>query len=95
MGEAVTKVSIGDNLDWPQVVDDLNRLLRLRTTPIGMKMFATRDEMEAIPKIRRPQSIPHDRPNRRSGKSTRLDCRNHRGGPRWRSVFNRYRPASS
>ena len=57
MSEAVTKVSIGDNLDWPQVVDDLNRLLRLRTTPIGMKMFATRDEMEAIPKIRRPQSI--------------------------------------
>ena len=57
MSEAVTKVSIGDNLDWPQVVDDLNSLLRLRTTPIGMKMFATRDEMEAIPKIRRPQSI--------------------------------------
>ena len=34
-----------------------SRLLRLRTTPIGMKMFATKDEMEAIPKIRRPQSI--------------------------------------
>lgn len=43
--------------DWPGIVADLNRLLRLRTTPIGMKMFATKEEMEAIPKIRRPNSI--------------------------------------
>lgn len=43
--------------DWPGLVDDLNRLLRLRTTPIGMKMFATRDEMEAVPRIRRPSAI--------------------------------------
>ena len=27
--------------DGPQIVDDLNRLLRLRTTPIGMKLFET------------------------------------------------------
>src|SRR5512140_2959538 len=43
--------------DWPAIVDELNRLLRLKTTPIGMKMFATVQEMEAIPKIRRPQAI--------------------------------------
>lgn len=43
--------------DWPKLVDDLNRLLRLRTTPIGMKLFATVAEMEAVPKIRRPNSI--------------------------------------
>jgi uncharacterized protein (DUF169 family) len=43
--------------DWNQIVDDLNRLLRLRTTPIGMKLFTTVAEMEAIPKIRRPSSI--------------------------------------
>ena len=43
--------------DWTQIVDDLNRLLRLRTTPIGMKLFTTAAEMEAIPKIRRPSSI--------------------------------------
>jgi uncharacterized protein (DUF169 family) len=42
---------------WAELVDSLNRLLRLRTTPIGMKMFATVAEMEAIPKIRRPQSV--------------------------------------
>ena len=40
-----------------QVVDDLNRLLRLRTTPIGMKMFRTTAEMEAIPNIRRPKQV--------------------------------------
>ena len=43
--------------DWPALVGDLNLLLRLKTTPIGMKMFTTRAEMEAIPKIRRPASI--------------------------------------
>src|SRR5271167_4581437 len=43
--------------DWTAIVDDLNRLLRLRTTPIGMKLFTTVEEMEAIPKIRRPNSI--------------------------------------
>jgi len=43
--------------DWTQIVDDLNRLLRLKTTPIGMKLFTSVEEMEAIPKIRRPKSI--------------------------------------
>ena len=43
--------------DWKQLVDDLNRLLRLRTTPIGMKLFRTKAEMEAVPKIRRPSAI--------------------------------------
>ena len=40
-----------------QLVADLNRYLRLRTTPIGMKLFATVAEMEAIPRIRRPQHV--------------------------------------
>ena len=46
-----------DRYDWNAIVDDLNRLLRLRTTPIGMKLFGTVAEMEAIPRIRRPKSI--------------------------------------
>lgn len=41
----------------PQIVADLNRLLRLRTTPIGMKMFTTKAEMEQVPRIRRPTEI--------------------------------------
>ena len=45
------------DFDGAKVVDDLNLLLRLRTTPIGMKLFATQEDMEAIPKIRRPKDI--------------------------------------
>jgi len=43
--------------DWNQIVEDLNRLLRLYTTPIGMKLFTSVEEMEQIPKIRRPKAI--------------------------------------
>lgn len=39
------------------VVADLNRLLRLRTTPIAMKMFSSIEEMQAIPRICRPSHI--------------------------------------
>lgn len=44
-------------IDFAEIVSDLNRLLRLRATPIGMKMFKTVDEMEAVPRIRRPKDI--------------------------------------
>ena len=43
--------------DWPALVDDLNRFLRLRTTPIGMKLYETVAEMEAVPRIRRPSAV--------------------------------------
>ncbi len=43
--------------DWAELVNDLNGLLRLKTTPIGMKLFASKAEMEAIPRIRRPTAI--------------------------------------
>src|ERR1700755_2013903 len=46
-----------EQFDLPGLVADLNALLRLKTTVIGMKMFATVAEMEAIPKIRRPTAI--------------------------------------
>jgi uncharacterized protein (DUF169 family) len=45
------------SFEGPELVDALNRLLRLRTTPIGMKLFATKEEMQAIPRIRRPKDI--------------------------------------
>ncbi len=45
--------------DWAALLDRLNGSLRLRTTPIGMKLFKTVDEMEAIPKIRRPSGSVH------------------------------------
>lgn len=46
-----------DRVDWSALVDDLNRLLRLKTTPVGMKLFEDVAEMAAIPKIRRPTAV--------------------------------------
>ena len=46
-----------EQFDLAGMVADLNSLLRLKTTVIGMKMFATVDEMTAIPKVRRPTAI--------------------------------------
>ena len=45
------------NVDWNQIVVDLNRFLRLRTTPIGMKMFENKSDMEAGRRIRRPSDV--------------------------------------
>ncbi|UYO37796.1 DUF169 domain-containing protein [Rhodopseudomonas palustris] len=44
-------------IDLAGLVADLNALLRLKTTVIGMKLFRTVAEMEAVPKIRRPSAI--------------------------------------
>jgi uncharacterized protein (DUF169 family) len=35
---------------------ELNALLRLKTTVVGMKLFCTADEMQSIPRIRRPMT---------------------------------------
>jgi len=49
-------------MDTPQpnetqrLVAELNALLRLRTTVIGMKLFETVEEMQAVPRIRRPKA---------------------------------------
>ncbi|MCY4656860.1 MAG: DUF169 domain-containing protein [Gammaproteobacteria bacterium] len=45
------------NLDWNQLVGNLNRFLRLRTTPIGMKLFAKESDLDDIPRIRRPKHV--------------------------------------
>lgn len=39
-----------------RLLAELNALLRLKTTVIGMKLFETVAEMEAIPRIRRPKT---------------------------------------
>ena len=46
-----------EQFDLAAIVADLNNLLRLKTTVIGIKMFARVEEMEAIPKIRRPSAV--------------------------------------
>src|SRR5437667_1000413 len=52
MGKPMTT----ESYDWTAIVDGLNRYLRLRSVPIGMKLFETVEEMEAIPRIRRPKA---------------------------------------
>src|SRR3954469_10628870 len=43
--------------DWVKISAELERLLKLRSFVFGMKLFEQRDEMEAIPRIRRPQNV--------------------------------------
>ena len=42
-----------------EVVARLENLLRLRSVPFGMKLFESAEEMEAIPRIRRPKGSVH------------------------------------
>src|SRR5262249_21130747 len=58
--KVVAKTPSGDaamNTDWTKLVADLERLLKLRAIPFGMKLFEHREEMEAIPRIRRPKAV--------------------------------------
>src|SRR4029079_4131627 len=54
MQEAATRE---ENFELGGMAADLSNLLRLKTTVIGMKMFASAEEMAAIPKIRRPNAV--------------------------------------
>ncbi|HSH06317.1 MAG TPA: DUF169 domain-containing protein [Burkholderiales bacterium] len=47
------------SIDLPSVAATLERLLRLRTIPFGMKLFESVEAMQAVPKIRRPQGTVH------------------------------------
>ncbi len=46
-------------IDLAKTAADLERLLRLRAIPFGMKLFTDVDEMTAIPRIRRPKATVH------------------------------------
>jgi uncharacterized protein (DUF169 family) len=43
--------------NWTKLAADLEHLLKLRTIPFGMKLFEHREEMEAIPRIRRAKAL--------------------------------------
>ncbi len=49
--------SESQNLDWSEIVAGLNQFLRLRTTPIGMKLFERASDIDEIERIRRPKHI--------------------------------------
>ena len=57
MPNATASATAGERYDWPGLVDELNRLLRLKTTPIAMKLFERVEDMQAVPKLRRPGAI--------------------------------------
>src|SRR5436309_1411336 len=50
--------------DWTKLSADLERLLKLRSHVFAMKLFERGEEMEAIPRIRRPQSLRLERRRR-------------------------------
>lgn len=54
---ATATAAIVPPVDLPKLVAELNALLRLKTTVIGMKLYATVEEMAAIPRVRRPRHV--------------------------------------
>ena len=44
-------------MDLSDLASELQTLLRLRALPFGMKMFECAEDMEAIPRIRRPEQV--------------------------------------
>ena len=48
-----------DAAELSDIAAELERVLKLRAIPIGMKLFESIETMAAIPKIRRPQSTLH------------------------------------
>jgi uncharacterized protein (DUF169 family) len=53
MTETVTEAA----MDWAAVVGELERLLKLRSVVFCMKLYEQRADMEAVPRIRRPQHV--------------------------------------
>lgn len=41
--------------NWKEIAANLDRYLKLKTIPIGMKMFEDPEKMKAVPNIRRPK----------------------------------------
>ena len=44
-----------EGYDWAALLDGLQRYLRLTATPVGMKLFETAGQMEAVERVRRPR----------------------------------------
>src|SRR5215467_1085913 len=45
------------DMDLPAISNELEHLLRLRSIVFAMQMFERREDMEAIPRIRRPKAV--------------------------------------
>src|SRR5690606_17763912 len=56
-GTGMEQTDTMQGTDWAALASELEQLLKLRSFPIGMKLFETVEAMEAVPKIRRPEAI--------------------------------------
>ena len=52
-----TPVAVTAPADFKQLAARLEQVLKLRALPFGMKLCGNVDEMAAVPRIRRPQSV--------------------------------------
>ncbi len=52
-----TTTPTAEATDWAALSAELEQTLRLRSIPFAMKMFELREDMEAIPRIRRPSAV--------------------------------------
>ena len=52
-----TTTPTAEATDWAALSAELEQTLRLRSIPFAMKMFERREDMEAIPRIRRPSAV--------------------------------------
>jgi len=43
--------------NWGEVAGELERLLRLRSSAFAMKLFERREDLDAIPRLRRPKAV--------------------------------------
>jgi len=57
MKDKGTRIDTIESHDWPMLIADLNKLLRLRTTSVGMKFLTNREEMEALVGIHHPKHV--------------------------------------
>ncbi len=48
---------MNNSYDWKEITGRLNKLLKLRNVPIGMKLLEKKEDLINIPKIRIPQNI--------------------------------------
>lgn len=46
-----------DKIDWQLVAEQLNKLLRLHSTPIAIKAYESLDDAKHVAKLRRPQHV--------------------------------------
>lgn len=56
-GTAPAAPSVTTSPNFAKLTAELEKVLRLRSIPFGMELCPTVEEMQAVPRIRRPQAV--------------------------------------